>query len=31
MLAANAVSFGLKTAPMHTTYGDILRTWQQAE
>ncbi|HEY6310448.1 MAG TPA: LLM class flavin-dependent oxidoreductase [Streptosporangiaceae bacterium] len=25
------VSFGLKTSPMHTTYQDILRTWQQAD
>lgn len=31
MLAANEVSFGLKTSPMHTTYQDILRTWQQAD
>jgi alkanesulfonate monooxygenase SsuD/methylene tetrahydromethanopterin reductase-like flavin-dependent oxidoreductase (luciferase family) len=31
MLAASDVSFGLKTSPMHTTYGDILRTWQQAD
>ncbi len=26
-----AVSFGLKTSPMHTTYQAILRTWQQAD
>jgi len=30
-VAANEVSFGLKTSPMHTTYRDILRTWQQAD
>lgn len=31
MLDANQVSFGIKTSPMHTTYQDILRTWQQAD
>ncbi len=31
MLKGNEVSFGLKTSPMHTTYQDILRTWQQAD
>lgn len=31
MLNGNEVSFGLKTSPMHTTYQDILRTWQQAD
>jgi alkanesulfonate monooxygenase SsuD/methylene tetrahydromethanopterin reductase-like flavin-dependent oxidoreductase (luciferase family) len=31
MLTANDVSFGLKTSPMHMTYDDILRTWQQAD
>jgi alkanesulfonate monooxygenase SsuD/methylene tetrahydromethanopterin reductase-like flavin-dependent oxidoreductase (luciferase family) len=31
MLDASEVSFGLKTSPMHTTYQDILRTWQQAD
>jgi alkanesulfonate monooxygenase SsuD/methylene tetrahydromethanopterin reductase-like flavin-dependent oxidoreductase (luciferase family) len=30
-MAANEVSFGLKTSPMHATYRDILRTWQQAD
>ncbi len=25
------MSFGLKTSPMHTTYGQVLRTWQQAD
>jgi alkanesulfonate monooxygenase SsuD/methylene tetrahydromethanopterin reductase-like flavin-dependent oxidoreductase (luciferase family) len=25
------VSFGLKTSPMHTTYAQVLRTWQQAD
>jgi alkanesulfonate monooxygenase SsuD/methylene tetrahydromethanopterin reductase-like flavin-dependent oxidoreductase (luciferase family) len=28
---SRSVSFGLKTSPMHTTYADILRTWQQAD
>jgi len=31
MADATRVSFGLKTSPMHTTYQDILRTWQQAD
>src|SRR5215469_79003 len=31
MVNGNEVSFGLKTSPMHTTYQDILRTWQQAD
>lgn len=31
MLSKEEVSFGLKTSPMHTTYPDILRTWQQAD
>jgi alkanesulfonate monooxygenase SsuD/methylene tetrahydromethanopterin reductase-like flavin-dependent oxidoreductase (luciferase family) len=25
------VSFGLKTSPMHTTYQQVVRTWQQAD
>jgi alkanesulfonate monooxygenase SsuD/methylene tetrahydromethanopterin reductase-like flavin-dependent oxidoreductase (luciferase family) len=31
MLNPTEVSFGLKTSPMHTTYEDILRIWQQAD
>lgn len=31
MVNGSEVSFGLKTSPMHTTYQDILRTWQQAD
>ena len=31
MVNGHQVSFGLKTSPMHTTYQDILRTWQQAD
>ena len=25
------LSFGIKTAPQHTTYADVLRTWQEAD
>jgi alkanesulfonate monooxygenase SsuD/methylene tetrahydromethanopterin reductase-like flavin-dependent oxidoreductase (luciferase family) len=25
------LSFGIKTSPMHTTYQQVLRTWQQAD
>jgi alkanesulfonate monooxygenase SsuD/methylene tetrahydromethanopterin reductase-like flavin-dependent oxidoreductase (luciferase family) len=28
---APELSFGVKTSPMHTTYQQILRTWQQAD
>jgi alkanesulfonate monooxygenase SsuD/methylene tetrahydromethanopterin reductase-like flavin-dependent oxidoreductase (luciferase family) len=31
MTGAPELSFGLKTSPMHTTYQQILRTWQQAD
>jgi alkanesulfonate monooxygenase SsuD/methylene tetrahydromethanopterin reductase-like flavin-dependent oxidoreductase (luciferase family) len=31
MLDPTQVSFGVKTSPMHTTYQDILLTWQQAD
>jgi alkanesulfonate monooxygenase SsuD/methylene tetrahydromethanopterin reductase-like flavin-dependent oxidoreductase (luciferase family) len=31
MVNGHEVIFGLKTSPMHTTYQDILRTWQQAD
>src|SRR5215475_2271006 len=29
--AGPRLSFGIKTSPMHTSYGAILRTWQQAD
>ncbi|HKD88339.1 MAG TPA: LLM class flavin-dependent oxidoreductase, partial [Streptosporangiaceae bacterium] len=29
--AGSRLSFGIKTTPMHTSYGAILRTWQQAD
>lgn len=29
--ADGQLTFGLKTSPMHTTYQEILRTWQQAD
>jgi alkanesulfonate monooxygenase SsuD/methylene tetrahydromethanopterin reductase-like flavin-dependent oxidoreductase (luciferase family) len=28
---APRLSFGVKTSPMHTTYQQVLRTWQQAD
>jgi alkanesulfonate monooxygenase SsuD/methylene tetrahydromethanopterin reductase-like flavin-dependent oxidoreductase (luciferase family) len=31
MTGTAELSFGLKTSPMHTTYHEVLRTWQQAD
>jgi alkanesulfonate monooxygenase SsuD/methylene tetrahydromethanopterin reductase-like flavin-dependent oxidoreductase (luciferase family) len=31
MTSGDHVSFGIKTSPMHTTYQQLLRTWQQAD
>jgi len=31
MTDAPKLSFGVKTSPMHTTYQQVLRTWQQAD
>ena len=31
MTDAPDLSFGVKTSPMHTTYQQVLRTWQQAD
>jgi alkanesulfonate monooxygenase SsuD/methylene tetrahydromethanopterin reductase-like flavin-dependent oxidoreductase (luciferase family) len=31
MATAAQLSFGIKTSPMHTTYRDLQRTWQQAD
>jgi F420-dependent oxidoreductase-like protein len=31
MATSNQVSFGIKTAPQHTTYPDILRVWREAD
>jgi alkanesulfonate monooxygenase SsuD/methylene tetrahydromethanopterin reductase-like flavin-dependent oxidoreductase (luciferase family) len=31
MTGTPELSFGVKTSPMHTTYQEILRTWQQAD
>jgi alkanesulfonate monooxygenase SsuD/methylene tetrahydromethanopterin reductase-like flavin-dependent oxidoreductase (luciferase family) len=31
MTGTRQLSFGVKTSPMHTTYQQILRTWQQAD
>jgi alkanesulfonate monooxygenase SsuD/methylene tetrahydromethanopterin reductase-like flavin-dependent oxidoreductase (luciferase family) len=28
---ATRLSFGIKTAPMHTTYEDVLRVWREAD
>lgn len=30
-MTGGAVSFGIKTTPMHVSYHQILRTWQQAD
>ena len=31
MATGNQVSFGVKTAPQHTTYADMLRVWRDAD
>ncbi len=31
MTGTPRLSFGIKTSPMHTTYQQVLRTWQQAD
>jgi alkanesulfonate monooxygenase SsuD/methylene tetrahydromethanopterin reductase-like flavin-dependent oxidoreductase (luciferase family) len=31
MTGSERVSFGIKTSPMHTTYQELLRMWQQAD
>ena len=31
MVSDRELSFGIKTAPQHTTYEDILRVWQEAD
>jgi alkanesulfonate monooxygenase SsuD/methylene tetrahydromethanopterin reductase-like flavin-dependent oxidoreductase (luciferase family) len=31
VMGTRQLSFGVKTSPMHTTYQQILRTWQQAD
>ena len=31
MTTGKALRFGIKTAPQHTTYEDMLRVWQEAE
>jgi len=31
MISANRVRFGIKTAPQHTTYEEVLRVWQEAD
>jgi alkanesulfonate monooxygenase SsuD/methylene tetrahydromethanopterin reductase-like flavin-dependent oxidoreductase (luciferase family) len=30
-METSQLSFGIKTTPMHTTYAQVLRTWQQAD
>jgi alkanesulfonate monooxygenase SsuD/methylene tetrahydromethanopterin reductase-like flavin-dependent oxidoreductase (luciferase family) len=30
-MTTRQLSFGVKTSPMHTTYRQVLRTWQQAD
>jgi len=31
MASAHRIRFGIKTAPQHTTYADILRVWREAD
>src|ERR1039457_539007 len=31
MASAHRVRFGIKTAPQHTTYEEVLRVWQEAD
>lgn len=31
MAATHALTFGIKTAPQHTTYADIVRVWRDAD
>ncbi len=31
MAQAQRIRFGIKTAPQHTTYADVLRVWQEAD
>jgi F420-dependent oxidoreductase-like protein len=31
MAPAHRIRFGIKTAPQHTTYADMLRVWQEAD
>jgi F420-dependent oxidoreductase-like protein len=31
MAPTHRVRFGIKTAPQHTTYGDVLRVWREAD
>lgn len=31
MASGHRIRFGIKTAPQHTTYGEVLRVWQEAD